>query len=113
MALDKELIEREASRIKTSVKAMGANPDRAKEAIIQATKGIVHLDLPNGQESLARRLMARLIAFRLARLDGNERLANRHDKQFDILREKLIRKGVPEDELRNVTIDVTKQIVGQ
>ena len=113
MVPNQELLEEEASLIRASVKALSAEPERAKGAVTHAAEEIVRLSLPNGQKNLTRRLMARLIAYRLARLDGNEALTSKHYKQFDILRGKLIRKGVSEDDLRQAAIGVTKQIVSE
>ena len=106
----KESVVREVSLIEVHVTQIGETPERAKEAIAYAAKEVSCIGTTPKQLQSFRRLVARLIGYRLARMDERERSAKKHLDLYSNIRVGLLRKGFAENCLRQLSAGVTERV---
>ena len=106
----KESVAREVGLIKIHVTQIGEIPEHAKEAIAYAAEKVSCIGATPKQLQSFRRLVARLIGYRLARMDERERSAKKHLDLYSNIRVGLLRKGFAENCLRQLSAGVTERV---
>lgn len=106
----KESPAREVGLIEIHVTQIGEIPGRAEKAIVYAAEKVSCIGATPKQLRSFRRLVARLIGFRLARMDKRERSAKKHLDLYNIIRAGLLRKGFTEEDLRQLSAGVTERV---
>ena len=106
----KESVDREAGLIGVHIIRIGEEPKRSREAITYAAKEISCIGATPKQLQSFRRLVARLIGYRLARMDKRERSAKKHLDLYSIIRAKLLRKGFAKEDLRRLSAGISERV---
>lgn len=113
ITVDCTKLSREIDLLRSHVTAVGVDPRHAREAISFAAEEIRCMDIPPKQRQSWRRLVARLIGFRLARMDKRKKSAKKHHDLYNIIRAGLLRKGFAEKDLRQLSAGVTERVGGE
>ena len=106
----KESVVREVNLIKAHVTQIGEIPKHAEEAIAYAAKEISRIGATPKQLQSFRRLVARLIGYRLARMDKRKGGTKKHLDLYNTIRAGLLRKGFAEKDLRQLSAGITERV---
>jgi hypothetical protein len=115
MSIDHEgIFSQEVHQLEMHVAAIGIEPKRASDAIAYAAKELTReFDIPHGQLKVLRRIVARLIAYRLARITGRICIAEKNLKRYDALLDDLIRDGVSKESIEQLSRGITIRLKGE
>jgi len=106
----RENVEAENRLVKANVTRLGVRTERVSDAIEFAAEKLTCVDANPNQLKSFRLLIGRLIAHRVARLDGDEPGAKRHLKQHFIVRSKLINSGFSDEEISDLCAGITQRL---